>query len=441
MKTLIQKAQIFTLISTLIFKQGFASVSWPKRIPDSFAPQQFNVISQARVMDKEKILSDYKNKIAEDFKIKESFKPRVSFWFDIYTKYSAQEEVVHHAEYPWIVFRVIDLRPILNAEGNRWTNYHKSRKFSQQQIKEIKDVLKSLSEKTNYSRLKGLEKEIFDKLSDIPGKRKKVIKEALANLRVQVGQKDYIETGLATSSLYTEKLEEIFAANNLPLELTRLPFVESSFNTAAVSKVGASGVWQIMPFMGKKLLIMNPHIDERNSPIKSAKVAAYILKENRMILKNWPLALTAYNHGAGSIQRAIKKTGTRDLETIIKKYHDPSFGFASQNFYASFLAILHAEKYRSETFRYIEPSMPIEFTEIKLTQKIKVKKFLEVSGLTQEDFQKLNLDVKNTAFKKNVFLPKGYVVHVPKQVADTLTAKSSRIALLVDSKSNMKIKL
>lgn len=441
MKTLIQKAQILTLVSTLIFKQGFASVSQSERAPDSFAPQQFNVISQDRVMDKEKILSDYKNKISDDFKVKDSFRPRVSFWFDIYTKYSAQEEVIHHAEYPWIIFRVVDLRPILNAEGNRWTNYHKSKKFSQKQRKEIKDALYSLSKKTKYSRLKGLEKEIFDKLSEVPGKRRKVIKEALANFRVQVGQKDYIETGLASSSLYTQKLEELFAANNLPLELTRLPFVESSFNTEAVSKVGASGIWQVMPFIGKKFLVMNPHIDERNSPIKSAKAAAYILKENRMILRSWPLALTAYNHGAGSIQRAIKKTGTRDLETIIKKYHAPSFGFASQNFYASFLAILHAEKYRNETFRYIEPLKPIEFTEIKLTQRIKVKKFLEVSGLTQEDFQKLNLDIKDSAFKKNAFLPKGYVVHVPKQVADTVTAKNSRIALLVDSESNMKIKL
>lgn len=442
MKALIKKTQIVAVVSVLIFNPTFASVSQDERNPSSFAPQKLNMISQPRIMmDKSKILSDYQNKISEEFKIQDSFLPRVSFWFDIYTKYSAQEEVIHHAEYPWIVFRVVDLRPILNSEGNRWTNYHKSEKFSKTQYNEIKNTLKSLSKKSNFKNLKGLEKEVFDKLEAVPGKRKRVIQEALANLRTQVGQRDYIENGLAQSSLYIEKLEEIFKTNNLPLELTRLPFVESSFNTEAVSKVGASGIWQVMPYIGKKLLVMNNHIDERNSPVKSARAAAYILKENKMILKSWPLALTAYNHGSGSILKAIKKTSSRELEIIINKYHAKSFGFASQNFYASFLAILHAEKYKNDSFRYVEPLQSVEYSEVKLTKKIKIKQFLSLAGISQEEFQRLNLDVKDSAFKNNAYLPKGYVVHVSRDAAESVVAKNGKIALLINSSDSMKIKL
>ncbi len=442
MKALLQKAHIVTVVLALTLNPAIASVSLEERDPSSFAPQKLNMISQPRIMmDRLKILSDYQNKISEEFKIPESFMPRVAFWFDIYTKYSAQEEIIHHAEYPWIVFRVVDLRPILNSDGNRWSNYHKSVKFSKAQLKEIKTALKSLSKKSNYKNLKGTEKEVFDKLESIPGKRKSVIREALANIRTQVGQRDYIENGIAQSSLYMEKLEEIFKTNNLPLELTRLPFVESSFNTEAVSKVGASGIWQVMPYIGKKLLVMDTHIDERNSPVKSAKAAAYILKENKMILKSWPLALTAYNHGAGSILKAIKKTSSRELEIIIKKYHAKSFGFASQNFYASFLAILHAEKYKNDAFRYVEPLQSVEYSEVKLTKRIKIKQFLSLAGISREEFQKMNLDIKDSAFKNNAYLPKGYVVHIPKDAAETVVAKNGKLALLIDSASSMKINL
>ena len=68
-----------------------------------------------------------------------------------------------------------------------------------------------------------------------------------------------------------------------------------------------------------------------------------------------------------------------------------------------------------------------------MTQKIKVKKLLDLAGISQDEFQKYNLDIKDSAFKKNAFLPKGYVVHIPKDVADSVVSKNKKLAQLVSA--------
>lgn len=408
----------------------------PLRSPNTFAPSTNNQIVELKnqTFDKNLILNDYENKLSEEFKIPEELRERVAFWFDIYTKYSAQEEVIHHADYPWVVFRVVDLRPILEADGNRWVKHHQAVKFSKTQRQEVRNILTRLSKKKSFTKLKPEEQEIYEQLLKIPGKnRHRIIRQALASMRTQVGQKNFIEKGIESSSLYLPELEKVFTEKKLPLELTRLPFVESSFNVDAVSKVGASGVWQVMPYIGKRLdLVMNNAIDERNSPVKAAESAAFILKQNKQILKNWPLALTAYNHGAGSLTKAVKATGSRDLKYLIKNYNAKSFGFASQNFYTSFLAVLHAEKYKGLIYDNVSAQTPILFRELKLTKSMKLKKVIELTGLTADEFKKYNLDIKKDAYKKNMLIPKGYVVHIPHAAVGNILGKKQTFAKLLE---------
>jgi membrane-bound lytic murein transglycosylase D len=379
--------------------------------------------------------------MSDDFKINPDLKDRISFWFDIYTKYSAQEQVIHHAMYPWIIYRVVDLRPILNADGNKWTKYHKSVKFAKSQARDVRAILGRLARKKNFDHLNDQEQEIYAQIQKVPnydptGKnRKKIILEALHNVRTQVGQKDFVEQGLQSAELYMPELEKVFAERGIPLELTRLPFVESSFNTAAVSKVGASGIWQVMPYIGRKFLMMNPVVDERNSPVKSAIVAAYLFKENKKILKNWPLAITAYNHGTGDLAPAVKRLHTDDLAQIIKRYKNRSFGFASQNFYCSFMAVLYAEKYRDLIFNDFDKSLPLKFVKVKLSRATKVYKFLELTGMDPDEFKKYNLDIKKIAFKRNMLLPRGFVVHVPENIAADLLTKNQTIAKMAEGSS------
>ena len=137
---------------------------------------------------------------------------------------------------------------------------------------------------------------------------------------------------------------KIFRQVGVPSVITRLAFVESMFNYKARSRAGAVGVWQFMPKTGKQFLVINRHIDERKSIYKSTRAAAKLLLINYRYLGSWPLAITAYNHGMGSMSKAVKKIGSSRIEDIIANYKGRSFGFASKNFYAEFLAAANIYK-------------------------------------------------------------------------------------------------
>jgi membrane-bound lytic murein transglycosylase D len=113
--------------------------------------------------------------------------------------------------------------------------------------------------------------------------------------------------------------------------------VESSFQHTARSSAGAVGVWQFTRSTGRKFLRVNAAVDERLDPVASARGAARYLREAHDVLGSWPLALTSYNHGVAGMARARAQFGD-DFEAIVRAYDAPSFGFASKNFYAEYLA-------------------------------------------------------------------------------------------------------
>jgi membrane-bound lytic murein transglycosylase D len=99
-------------------------------------------------------------------------------------------------------------------------------------------------------------------------------------LRFQLGQKDRFLDGLYQSGRFLSFMEDIFKKEGMPLELTRLPFVESSFNIRARSKVGASGIWQFMRSTARLFIKLSPAIDERNDPLRATEAAARLLRYN-----------------------------------------------------------------------------------------------------------------------------------------------------------------
>jgi membrane-bound lytic murein transglycosylase D len=362
------------------------------------------------------VLKDPAGRISKEFHVPKALEKRTEFWFDVYTKYGVNHHVLHHSRYPWIIFDVIDTSEIANNPSlHRWTRYHRAKQVVADRRKAVESALDRLSKMSSYKNLKGLEGDLYKKLSSIPGKRQSVFKFARQNLRSQLGQKDFIVSGLRYSSRYLPYMEEEFRLAGLPVELTRIPFVESSFNPHAESKVGASGVWQIMPHVGRAYLRVTDHIDERNSPLKASLAAAALLKANYRSLKDWPLAVTAYNHGATGVRRALKESRSTNLAELVERHYQGAFKFASVNFYASFLAILHAEKYHEEIFDakdLIDRERPLEFAVFKLDQPIKAKRLAKLIGISSETLVGYNLDLKQ-AFKNNSSIPKGFRILVP----------------------------
>ncbi len=141
--------------------------------------------------------------------------------------------------------------------------------------------------------------------------------EAANNVRFQLGQSDRFREGLERSSQWEAHIEQAFANLGLPPELAALPHVESSFDPTAYSKVGAAGLWQFMRGTGRRYLRIDDAVDERMDPFRATEAAAQLLDYNYRFLGTWPLALTAYNHGAAGMRRAADSLNTTDIVTIL----------------------------------------------------------------------------------------------------------------------------
>ena len=375
-----------------------------------------SILSQSTpLFDRSRILSDYKGRISEAFHVPAGLNERVQFWFDIYTKFGLDERVIHSQKFPWLILKVVDVAPILYAEtpSLRWLRNQKAERVVKDELRSIKARLLKISRTKNLETLKGEDLSLVSVLHSLPGKLQKNALLIAKSVRIQTGQKEVFQEGLSISRQFLPKMDAIFQEQKLPTELTRIPLVESSFNHLATSKAGASGVWQFIGNTGKKFLMVTNNIDERRSPIKSTYAAALLLKENYMLLKHeWPLAVTAYNHGPGGVRLAAKASKSYELSKILTRYQSRSFSFASSNYYTEFLAALYAEKYQDEIFGSPNVDESNHTQIVRLSRKMKANDLLVKIGMAAEDFIDLNPELKK-AIEKNSALPKGFKLHIP----------------------------
>lgn len=181
---------------------------------------------------------------------------------------------------------------------------------------------------------------------------------AADRVRGQSGLKRSFSIGVSRSLKYLPIVVNYIEKEKLPLDLAILPHVESSYNPAAVSRAGAEGMWQIMPDT-MKFIMGSSYVRYRKNPDVATRAALKLLKRNFEKTQNWPLALTAYNHGLGGILRAVDKANSKDFCTIVETYKGTSFGFASKNFYAQFLAArsVSMERYSALADKNVGPSV------------------------------------------------------------------------------------
>lgn len=360
------------------------------------------------------------------FSIPKGFEDRVQFWTNVYSKYSAEDAIFHDSQNLSIVYKVVDLRPITSSSMHPFVKEHKVKKLINSERKTILSQLQSIKKKLNKKPLSESEQALY-KLIGEP-KKKSVVTEAIDNLRMQLGQKNFVEKALISSDAYLPKMEEIFVSKGLPKELTRIPFVESSFNLAARSRVGASGIWQIMPATGRKLM-PNALVDYRNDPIKATEFAVTFLKFNYKVVDSWPLAITAYNHGPTSIKRISQKYKTKDLAEIVRKaYGSHAFAFASSNFYACFLAMLGVEKNRATYFPDLQRQAPLAFTTIQLKKPISYNKLLEWFNKDTDKTDQFNPHLASNIKKGRSKIPSGTVLYIPENFAELATQDFPKLA-------------
>ena len=292
------------------------------------------------------LLLDFSYATSEPFPVYPGIVANVRFWIDVYSKFPTTKGILHDNSDLSIVYSVIDLLP---------PEKHGAPKENAKRIKIAKEkyrkILEQLSENPASQNTETQEiAALFNPRANPPTYRK-----AMQNIRCQIGQRDRFEEGLTRSSPYVDKIKEIFRSNGMPEDLAYLPHVESSFNPKAYSKAGAAGIWQFTRSTGKKFMKVGRGIDERRDPIRSSKAAAQLLEQNYKILRSWPLAITAYNHGIAGLSKAKKTKGSE--EAIFSDYSTRRFKFASRNFYSEFLAARHVANNYAQYFDLTEESL------------------------------------------------------------------------------------
>jgi membrane-bound lytic murein transglycosylase D len=256
-------------------------------------------------------------------------------------------------------------------------------------------------------------------------------------VRSQRGVKDQFISGLRISGRYMSQMRKIFRDEGLPVELAYLPLVESSFNVRARSSAGAVGMWQFMPETGRQFLLVSDAVDERRDPLVSTRAAARLLKQNHRLLGNWPLAVTAYNHGTEGIFRAMDTIGTQDLVEIIRRYQSPTFGFASKNFYAEFLAAVSIAKNSAAYFPVLRSHPPLNLREIEIKRPLSIDSLLRPTAVSHGDFLEWNPAVSTTA----TIIPAGYRIKVPPEKADRFVVAQLRVIASAEKKRTAASKL
>lgn len=217
-----------------------------------------------------------------------------------------------------------------------------------------------------------------------------IIKSFLKN------RKKSFERLMAISEFYFPMFEEAMARQNVPLEIKYLAVVESALNPKAVSRVGATGLWQFMFQTGKQYgLNINTYVDDRSDPLKASDAAALYMSNMYRIFGDWDLVLASYNSGPGNVAKAIRRSGGQQNFWNIRK-HLPK---ETQGYVPAFLATMYIYEYHKE--HGIVPNRAV----IKhfATDTIMVKKeitFKQISDLI--DIPVSQLQLLNPAYKRDV---------------------------------------
>jgi membrane-bound lytic murein transglycosylase D len=231
----------------------------------------------------------------------------------------------------------------------------------------------------------------------------------IERVKAQRGIKERTAAGLKRSGRHIAQMQQIFRDRGLPVELTYLPIVESSYDIYAQSNVGALGMWQFMRTTGRQYMRVDRSIDERRDPIESTRAAAAFLQQSYDILGTWPLAITAYNYGPGGMARAVAEIESDNLVDLIRQHRHPYWGFAPKNFYAEFLAAVEIGKNVNQYFPELQLDSPIAIKEIELKSSVSLLALAKSTGLTQD--QLLGWNPALSAQTRSV--PAGYRVKVP----------------------------
>ena len=211
------------------------------------------------------------------------------------------------------------------------------------------------------------------------------------HIHVYTGRKlDRFQVMLGLQDYYFPMIEDIFDSYGLPVELKYMAVIESALNPNAVSRVGATGLWQFMYSTGRMYgLTINSVVDERRDPVKATHAAARYLKDLYGIYNDWILVIAAYNCGPGNVNKAIRRSGNRkDYWEIYYRLPRETRGYIP-----AYVAATYAMNYyRDHNITPLQISMPLSVDTVMVSHDVHLEQIAAVLELPVGELRALNPD-------------------------------------------------
>jgi membrane-bound lytic murein transglycosylase D len=344
--------------------------------------------------------------------------PDVRFWIRVYTEVSTDQGLVHDDWYLGLVYEVLRFDP---ADSQR----QRERVVEQTKARYAQLLRRFAAGDT--ANLTPHETRILHQFGDKTTPAQ--FREAIDRIRFQLGQADRFHEGLIRAQAYEAAISRVLAERGVPAEIGALPHVESSFNPAAYSRVGAAGLWQFMPGTARRFMRVDGIVDQRLDPNSATEAAANLMLYNYRLLGSWPLAVTAWNHGPGGLRRAQDELGTGDIDVIVKHYQGATFGFASRNFYVAFLAALEVDRNADKYFGALTHLPDTQSSVVMVPDYVSIDALAKAFRADLGALRVLNPALRPPIWNNSRLVPRGYALRVPgtQQPAD-ITAALARIA-------------
>jgi membrane-bound lytic murein transglycosylase D len=331
----------------------------------------------------------------------------VNFWISIFSEYSTSEGVLHDNRNLAVVYEKVPLP----AAASRKTR----QRVSANRRKHFQTILRKLAtgKRDNLSaeeqRVLGLWP------ADVTNTE---LEAAVGQIRFQLGLSDRFREGLQRAGSYRDHVNAEFTRLGVPTALAALPHVESSYNPDARSHVGASGIWQFTRGTGRRFLTVDHILDERNDPFLATTAAGKLLAYNYSIAGNWPMAITAYNHGLSGARRAMRKHGDHAYADILRNYKSRTFGFASRNFYVAFLAAKTVDQNAQKYFPGVVPNKPTDYSTVRLPAYVPADELAKTLKVSERDLKQHNRALQATVWQGSKYLPKNFDLRIPVNMLD-----------------------
>lgn len=364
----------------------------------------------------------------QGFEVSPKLKPRVDYWLEVL---STSRNVVFfsHRDYPWIEFARLDFSALRDSLPDEKYYPERSRVISRETEK-IRAALQYLAR--GSAPRSAYEQGVYDSLMRLPRGREEFGAVARDSRLIwsQPGIRERMEEGLRASGRYFPLFQQIMVEKHgLPRELLALALLESALNPRAHSRMGAVGLWQIMPGTAKDYELKfsdgrrrEPRAyDERRDFVLATEVAAQILSRAFNEFKSWPLAVTSYHAGAAGTARAVREAGSAEYSKVLQ-----SLSFYSRNYFSEVLAALELIERRAEFFPALVPYAPLEFVVYPLSRSVSAKSVMAGLDVSRDVMELLNPALGPAYWEGRRPIPSDYALRLPAQVDIDLLAALER---------------